>query len=118
MKSRHKLIDTLTDGQSSTATDARSFCQFWPTSGDFAGSAADLVKKTAEFRWILFARAKFDAAGNVNGVGANYAYGFANVFGSEATGENDALRLCSNASEMPIAGCAGAAVLTRRERIQ
>lgn len=79
--------------------------------GDFAGGAGDFFEESAEFDGILFPRAGFYAAGDVDGVGADDADGFGYVFRSESAGEDDALGLRGGAGEMPVAGGAAATIL-------
>ena len=76
-----------------------------------AGGAGDGFEEGLEFGGIFAAGARFDAAGDVHAVGADDADRFAYIFGREATGEDDAMRLGDGAGEMPIGGGAGAAEL-------
>jgi hypothetical protein len=86
--------------------------------GDFAGGAIYFVEEGAEFDGIFFAGAGFDAAGHIDGKWADDTDGFGNVFGSEAARENDAVRLGSATSEVPVAGGAAAAVLAGERRVE
>ena len=73
--------------------------------------AGDFGEELAEFGAIFFAGAGFDAAGDVDGVGANVEDGFGDVFGGEAAGEDDAVGFCGAAGDGPVGAVAGAAEL-------
>jgi len=73
--------------------------------------AGDFGEEFAEFGGIFDARARFDAAGDVDAVGANGEDGFADVFGSEAAGENYFVRRGSFLGDGPIEGFACTAEL-------
>jgi len=87
-------------------------------SGDVTAGARDFVEEGAELGGIFFAGAEFDATGHIDGVGADDADGFGDVFGSESAGEDDALGLRSGAREVPVAGCAAAAVVAGESGVQ
>ena len=65
----------------------------------------------AELSAIFFAGAGFDAAGYVDGVGADVEDGFGDVFGGEAAGKDDAVGFGGAAGDLPIGALARAAVL-------
>ena len=75
----------------------------------FAGGAVDFVEEGFEFGGIFAAGAGFDAAGDIDSVGADDADGFADIFGRETAGEDDAIGLRGNAGEVPVGGGACAA---------
>ena len=62
--------------------------------------AGDFGEELAELGAIFFAGAGFDAAGDVDGVGADGEDGFGHVFGGEAAGEDDAVSFCGAAGEV------------------
>src|SRR5882757_6407894 len=76
-----------------------------------AVGAGDFGEEVAEFGGVFDAGARFDAAGDVDGVRANGEDGFADVFGSEAAGENDFVFCGGSLRDRPGESLAGTAEL-------
>src|SRR6267154_2874252 len=76
-----------------------------------AVGAGDFGEEVAEFGGVFDAGARFDAAGDVDGVRANGEDRFADVFGSEAAGENDFVFCGGSLRDRPVERLSGTAEL-------